>query len=307
MDTRSTAAKTYIFDFNAEVARARAEYPAETKSFTFVDLADPNAEEQIWAWHATRAVENIYKDLDWRKASPGWEARHGVKLLAPEDLDPVAFIKALPQFAKLVDQMTKKTLASPALCTPAFNGYALIAIDTSKKVGLLQDSEKDCFLAFNHELGHALLPKDLLSLFTGNFFADLARLLPKYSKEKNMAEKKAETFAALRGLRQGIFDASDVRDLAIERLARVCDDAVHFTTDALLALPALDNIESLCPPAIKNIAAKHAERFPKTVEAVFEEAKASFENPDILPELLSCFERRIKEVRSQNPPPVPAL
>lgn len=206
------------FDFDKAVARARQDYPAETRNITFIDIDRPDAQTQYAAWMA--------------QLSPKAQARAktcGVPKLEPDTGD----------FAM------------------GFEGKVVVAVHgqsaVSQRVPEIPPGRWSQYV-FDHELGHAVVK--------GGMYNGILNPPP------NFKESIADSFAVLRGLRNGTLERSEIRILADHRMEdfmkRQGLPQQHLTTmalDALVINPKQTDFTSLSHAEIKSVAHAHAKAF----------------------------------------------
>lgn len=123
-----------------------------------------------------------------------------------------------------------------------FQPGALVGIHTraNDALDLLQgQGEKQAAYVFLHELGHLVVPADIAG--------------------SNPSEHAADAFAMIEGLRRGLFDISDVQQVANRRVAAYIDgnDLEHLTTaslDYITINPDMVDFISLTPKEVAAVA-----------------------------------------------------
>jgi hypothetical protein len=226
------ANEAYVFNFEAEVARAKQDYPQETRNTTFLDMSKPG-------WRA--------KAIKWlRNTSPEYKT-----LLTTQDI-PYALDKIALQMNGaffLRDSVTRRSL----LCSYSVPSLKLATIDENK----------EALMQFNHELGHIVVPGGALSVATAK---KLATDPIKQDFAMNKVEITADCFAVLRGFTQATFSDADADSLALMRsVATIKDlDLIHLSTQSIdqIRIDAQDGkLTDLTPQEIKVIAREHAKKF----------------------------------------------
>ncbi|MDI1226317.1 MAG: hypothetical protein PSY14_01345 [bacterium] len=137
------------------------------------------------------------------------------------------------------------------------NGYKLVAMP-AKREGANEsfsgDSYKSAYFCFQHELGHFVVPQAHAS--------DTSAV----RKTTQWREHAADTFAMLRGLKDGVFQKKDLIDLSDKRghSMLLTEDVTHLTSmslDALAINPKNTDFISLSKKEIIQISKAHAEEF----------------------------------------------
>lgn len=159
------------------------------------------------------------------------------------------------QFAHLV----KKAQDKDALATE-MNGHQLILIPVTRegeKQSFPGDDYKSAYFCFQHELGHFVVPQaqEMSSNKSGEY-----------------KEIAADTFAMMRGLKDGVFQKSDLLSLADHRgqAMLMTMDFSHMTAMALDAIainPKNIDFISLSKEDIVKVAKQHAKAFDTTAKA----------------------------------------
>ncbi len=243
---------TAVFDFEAEVEKARAEYPAETKDITFIHVNDEDAVEQLAK--AFESMTPVYRR--WLLETDG----ESVSSLAAEMI--------------LSDISTFST-------RDPFNGKAVLVFDPlSVLTGIDVGRQAMKRFAFRHELAHMLINEangaQTIASLTQYDIAnadDHPQVQAILDEEECLHENICDTFAAISGLKEKWLRPEEVSAIALDR-ARTSlfhRDVTHLTTLALDKLVLGDrdaNFVSLTPQEIKKIAAEHGRLYtPEAAEA----------------------------------------
>lgn len=235
-----------IFDFNRAAARARQDFPAETKNVTFLDLSAIGAREQLKTW--LESTDALF--LTWHRG------RKTLDQLLDEGMRE-------PGFASFDPISGKRLVAARSM--PNVAGFWPGA--TGSEVG---------GFTFAHELGHAIVPGGADENPMAAPAAPTGAEHWKQVQGTNRNENAAESFGVLYSLQNGWMKGTD--DIAKLSLWRAESTATkgeigHFTSPAVDALTvSLQDADfvSLTPQEIIAVAAKHAESFtpsPKVIEA----------------------------------------
>lgn len=225
------------FIFQQAVAKAKRDYPDETRNITFIDGSDPNARAQVAEWISENMSPQF---LTW---------------LSPDKT-----------MAEMLEHNTQRTID---------NGFCAVRDPVSRKSMLYFNSDavlEDVPLErntklhyiFNHELGHLLVKGGMSSdLYLEHKDKTHAEIKPLADIMTLLSENKADSFGALQTLVDRHMTTDDIRTIAFER-ARVMltrDIVSHLTSMSLdgLSLKAdAGHFISLEPAEIKAIAAAHA-------------------------------------------------
>ncbi len=222
----------YVFDFETEVARAKSDYPAETKNITFLDLSKPESRAQAIKW--------------LKNTSPEFKSLLTTKNLS-NAFDQLVLLMGGAFYLR--DSITQRSL----LC--AHSAPPLKVSGT--------DKDGEALFQFNHELGHLVVPGGSVPVGEAK---GLATNPAKQQFVINRTEIAADCFAVLRGFSQATFSDADADSLALMRaLSALKDmDLIHLSTQGIdqIRIDAHDgNITSLTPREIKAIARDHAKKF----------------------------------------------
>ncbi|MBI1216615.1 MAG: hypothetical protein GC185_12455 [Alphaproteobacteria bacterium] len=140
------------------------------------------------------------------------------------------------------------------------NGHKLIALPTRRgpdEGAFPGDEAKSAYFSFQHELGHFVVPN--------------AHATDSDASTEHR-EHAADTFAVLRGLKQGVFSKADVVTLGDGRCIAMLltQDITHLTTmslDAVAINPKNIDFISLSEKDVLKIAQKHADAFEMSYQA----------------------------------------
>ena len=226
--------KPLQFDFNAAVAKAQRDYPAEIKHISFADNSAPDAQKKLAAFISKFPL-------------------------------PIRLVFKVPKiWQKHFGDFDSKTTGSRTYALPGLE-ERLVAIKVqnpdvfpfSKK----RASENLTF-AFNHELGHAIVPRGMPDTITFSLEPPAKKLW-----EKASYEIAADVFAALRTLQSGVLTTEHIRSVSLRRASDAWANPLsldHLTSMALdhliLNEKAIDFV-SLTPQEIKAIANDYAQKF----------------------------------------------
>lgn len=267
----------YTFDFNAEVARARHDYPEETKDIIFVDLGVQGAEETI----RTAFLESVTSKIP----------------VLPEEPDTP--LKTL--YRQTLQHQTEK-----AADTHIAHGNCAYRVDITSQKKVLQlkiasseavigrTKDVEAFFLFSHELGH-LVVKDA---------CPEASNTPETIDKRNM-EIKADVFSALYGLKHGVFDENDIASLSLNRMWRgLLGDEEHLTSEALDHIAIREkqaDFVSLDPLTIQKIAYEHGKNFNRSAKNHGSISEAFMKFCDKHPVLVEDFLDSFCEAAQQTP------
>lgn len=134
------------------------------------------------------------------------------------------------------------------------NGFKLIAMPSQREganESFPGDAFKSAYFCFQHELGHFVVPQGHAS---------------ESNKSTEYREHAADTFAMMRGLKEGVFQKTDILDLSNRRGhgMLLTEDVTHLTSmslDALVINPKNIDFLSLSKDDIVKIAQQHAKTF----------------------------------------------
>lgn len=225
-----------LFDFEKAVSIARADFPAETKNVTFIDLSLPDARAKLHDWLASTAPAFRDKYLEHSSADEFVE-----KCFVPFGLN-------------VKDGISDSTL----ICARS---------RTKPGSHVFPDAAKDLAYTFCHELGHGIAKGGIPQMMLDLVFRPEEEEFWDMIGQVNLAENVADTFASVYGVSKGWLD--DKGDLGRIGFGTSLSpwfaaDLTHFTTIAIDNL-ALDigklNIPSLSTAEIKAIAERHAAEF----------------------------------------------
>jgi len=210
---------SYVFDFNAEVARARAEYPEATKGVPMFLLPEQAGELSRFLterngprwealWTATvhdfhEFVENHDDPLPVKVAK--------LRVIEGPDKD----IAQIEEFIRLVEDVELEA-ANTGSCVFPGNPYRPAMVIVKPETGsILDNPHKTAFYHFWHELGHIVVPgasggRNPVSEGEPGYWDNIALTRGQ--------EERADVFSLLQGLRRGILDREDVRDVSDNRL-----------------------------------------------------------------------------------------
>jgi hypothetical protein len=233
------------FDFNKAVADLRRDYPEATRNVTFIDSSRRDAVEQLAAWYKEE-VSAEYRDSQVDVSD--WENKNTVR-------------------NALYEAMHNKGGAFSAY-DPASGKSLVVAHGRADTLGIgiapgLPKQSKLAFV-FNHEAGHVLLKN-------GIFRKRKKKTIPndKALRITRGYEISADTFAVLRGFKQGWLERRDM-----DRLVRWRDNPSlqHETASALLALAekhAPEDMVSRSPREIMKMAERHARQAAHPPRRIF--------------------------------------
>lgn len=194
---------TYVFNFKAETARLRNDYPDTAKNVAFIDLSEPDAVQRL---------------IDWNIA-------HGGPVQAQLMTD-----------AKFRELFIHRAFGGPAFY-PSFSGEGgVIAMDGTKPAAMgLKDRDKSLFQILAHEFGHVLFPgvkdKNLRECF-----ADVFSLLYG-ARHRILGSADAENLAQMRAA-QGLIDGltSHITTRAIDSVSKALRRGTGLTPALVLGL-----------------------------------------------------------------------
>lgn len=237
------------FVFTDAVAKAKRDYPTETRNITFIDGSAPNAREQVAAW----VKKNI--NTDYMK----WVMPNNSKASILDDITHSLLQK--PFFA-MKDPVSQKGLMF-------FDG-----IEAEENLPLERNAK--LHYMFNHELGHLVMKdataSDLYNTHKNTPYAFLRGVIAQATLE---SENKADSFGALKSYAEGHLDADDLRTIAAGRAQAMIANNMssHLTSmslDALSISADMGQFISLKPAEIKAIAAEHARLYCPTPQDMVE-------------------------------------
>lgn len=255
------------FNFDAEVARIRHDFPEETKDVTFIDLCAPNAEEKVreWVCNQSGLVETF---LDLLYAAGSAEVR--TELLSLKDLplyEQTAGLGTICPEAPTVLQESmeddiRSILKSSKVCRQYKGNKKLVAVKTSYNQNFKElAAEKHPYFSLYHETGHIIVASP--------DFDNIEEQPPEFIRaEKRNWENGADTFALTYGIRNGVFEEQDCEAILKHRLVHgTSGDTVHFTCEAIEGIP--ETLQGrlpafLIPAEITEIANLHARKFLRT-------------------------------------------
>ncbi len=206
-----TASPNPAFDHAAAVLAARRDYPQETAQVTFIDLASPDAAQQLRDW--------------LRNASPAFLHSLG---------------DAYPPETAIFHAVEKFLLKNGAAEVDYASGNILVASSsqpTSKYLGATATVAQEAAYAFAHELGHAVTRSGFTANWRGMTRHGTPSLHDALPHERAEAEMAADVFAVLRGLSQQTITLEQAREVSLARALRA--PGIHTTSPALDA--ALEN------------------------------------------------------------------
>jgi hypothetical protein len=259
-------ATSYKFDFNAEVARAKANFPEKTRNTVFVNTGAPDAEKIIRVHVRDALLRKTLPMLEKAKVEIEKtlaEAREKkslspAKIRRAEKEYRLEYRKARRVMAKGIAQTARRMLKTQNFTQPwpSRPGHYMIGVNGKKAVAGVLDfatPEKEKFFAFWHEVGHRVAQTNHTSL-EGK---------AKMSARTARGERCADAFAMLTGLRRRVLTLDDARKIVHNH---VCSALTEFDEEHLTA-PALEKIA--------RGSVKHARKLTpeKTAEAAREIAK----------------------------------
>lgn len=192
--------------------------------------------------------------------------------LAAEDAEKQ--VQDFAEKAKLTsfqyDSLMRKINSKAAVATE-MNGFQILAMPSTRegdKQSFPGDDYKSAYFCFQHELGHFVVP---------NAQTATSRKSDEYK------EHAADTFAMLRGLKEGVFQKSDLLKLADKRGQEMLMtmDFHHFTSmslDALAINPKNIDFLSLSKQEIVKISVQHAKTFETGSDAYKKLSKFQYGN-----------------------------
>lgn len=222
-----------VFDFDAAVSAARRDYPLETSRVTFIDLAAPDAGQELKKWLSS--------------ASPAFIQSFAEK----GDTAEAALYHAAEKF------LLKNGLAEVDYAT----GNILVAASSkpsSKYLGSTATQAQQAAYVFAHELGHAVTRNGFTPDWRGTHDSGTASLRGTPTHEKAEAEMAADVFAILRCLSQQTITVEQAQEVSLRRALK--PPGVHTTSPALDA--AIRNLghAQFSPAGVQAMAEKIAKR-----------------------------------------------
>lgn len=237
------------FVFQDAVAKAKRDYPAETRNITFIDGSAPDAREQVAAW----VKKNINTDyMKWVMPNNSKESI----------IDNIAHSAMKQSFFAMKDPVSQKGL--------------MFFDEKQAQENLPLDRDAKLHYMFNHELGHLVMKdataSDLYNTHKNTPYAFLRGVVTQAVLE---SENKADSFGALKSYAEGHLDADDLRTIAAGRAQAMIANNMssHLTAmslDALSISADMGQFISLKPAEIKAIAAEHARLYCPTPQDMVE-------------------------------------
>jgi hypothetical protein len=230
-DNISQRKVTLTFDFNKAVADARRDYPEETKNITFIDGSDSDPIKQFVAWINSTSPE--FQQL----------------ILRDRGLKSTAETWARESFTTRRGMLTLRDPVSEKAAVIVDHKGSLVRYYLSPSVPLKRVAN----FFFNHEFGHALLEKGLVTSM--NQFSTINEFVT-FGFEIN-----ADAFAVLRSFQQGSLDMEDMKKFISRRNLEGPTHRTAYFLNKLASEIKPENMPTRTPQEVKNLAAEKAQKY----------------------------------------------